>query len=1002
MSNPSTIKKHPRRTPAHLSVSLRHESFSESSPAPNAKLASNLVAGSSSLTRDAANESRNATSSISVNAQRWFEQSNEHPPTGKDRAYEDNEPPFFQDQGSNSSNSTLEHRRINLRLRNVQRSQNLTHSGTNGSGSDDYRSVIDDLTIENRKLKEKLRRYEASYNMQLEKDKLFELKVHGLPTRKKRELEDTLRAFASNMDGSAGTPSKRSRRSMPGMYGTEKSSSGTGSKNNSTSSTSNSRPINSDSAYASMSTSGPTSNSKLGKVKPDNRNNNVFKTLEEQKVQSFLHDIPQGLLAGNPTDMTEKQKKKEVVRRLERLFTGKSNGVRGDHSQPLQQQEVSKSAARADRAAKNEPLSCEGVREAHILRGRMEVDSPKAADNARECSDGSSINENHDSGSLVPSGSASPEQRPTRPLDLDPDREQIPSDNVEYIRHLGLSTPQLITENSSDVELDADGWVYLNLLFGMAQLHILSVSTDFVKSAVAEVSEKFQLSPDGRKIRWRGGTEGTYMSSGTSESEGNHQQDSPVESDSHEENRGKRPKMNMGLDSSRLSVPVRTRDPKAGLGITKASNIFHYKPIFRHQTSSDEDLSSYDGSGSRQSYFSDTGMISEAMDSRAYGSGARSSRRKRDGPIVFYSGAQFCVDYSGDRDGILTPQHNTNHSQTVLGAETCVASRAVLGRTPSGSFLAARPFKDYSIGPAFLQTPETRPKTPDLLKEDDYEDFEFMPGWALPKTSQRNRLQAFTASGLGGTRPADHFAISVKTRRTKLDDHLHTEIAASSAAPPHSRKFLRKLQTSSLQSSLPEGIDRMQGLRSASSDLSLESSISTAVETPVRIEAISTSQAHSLEPSFLPAPTYLSNFGNSEDESDVASSIASSGVFPLRQTRPYPAYNSTNEHNFGDVAMGDVVDEDYEDDNGDEDDDDAVVDSVDDDDDDSSIDFLAHARDIDPDTIAAREEEFESHAKKRFLKEIPAGSSAATIDGGSGYSSEIVTVGSASSQSLPA
>src|SRR5690349_15516782 len=61
--------------------------------------------------------------------------------------------------------------------------------------------------------------------------------------------------------------------------------------------------------------------------------------------------------------------------------------------------------------------------------------------------------------------------------------------------------------------MDADGWVYLNLLCNLAQLHIINVTPAFIRAAVSEKSTKFQLSPDGQKIRWRGGTHGTRFSS---------------------------------------------------------------------------------------------------------------------------------------------------------------------------------------------------------------------------------------------------------------------------------------------------------------------------------------------------------------------------------------------------------------------------------------------------------------------------------------------------------
>src|SRR2546430_14988813 len=118
--------------------------------------------------------------------------------------------------------------------------------------SDDFRSVIDDLTIENRKLKERLRKYEKLHSAHLQREKLFEVRVHGLPPKKKRELEETLRKFASSLDSSADDglqlPINSRQLALPRKMHSGQAPS---------SSTSYSRPY--DSAYASMSTSGPTS-----------------------------------------------------------------------------------------------------------------------------------------------------------------------------------------------------------------------------------------------------------------------------------------------------------------------------------------------------------------------------------------------------------------------------------------------------------------------------------------------------------------------------------------------------------------------------------------------------------------------------------------------------------------------------------------------------------------------------------------------------------------------
>jgi RNA:NAD 2'-phosphotransferase (TPT1/KptA family) len=91
---------------------------------------------------------------------------------------------------------------------------------------------------------------------------------------------------------------------------------------------------------------------------------------------------------------------------------------------------------------------------------------------------------------------------------------------MKYFRHLGLVPPELILTTSArpndDVRPDAEGWVYLNLLCNMVQLQTANVTPDFICKAVLGMSARFQLSPDGRKIRWHGGTDGTELNSDSS------------------------------------------------------------------------------------------------------------------------------------------------------------------------------------------------------------------------------------------------------------------------------------------------------------------------------------------------------------------------------------------------------------------------------------------------------------------------------------------------------
>jgi hypothetical protein len=76
------------------------------------------------------------------------------------------------------------------------------------SSSDDCdRGVIDDLTIEIQQLREELKWYKSTRADTLCKDMLFEVKVHGLNRKRKRELEAILREFVANPDGSLYAPS---------------------------------------------------------------------------------------------------------------------------------------------------------------------------------------------------------------------------------------------------------------------------------------------------------------------------------------------------------------------------------------------------------------------------------------------------------------------------------------------------------------------------------------------------------------------------------------------------------------------------------------------------------------------------------------------------------------------------------------------------------------------------------------------------------------------------
>lgn len=960
-----------RRPPAHLSVSLRNESpavsSADSAQALPRKRLEKLGRVSSRPARKASDNSNDSGNSSGI--EKWFDQSNSRPTISIDQTFVDGEPPFFlrRHESSNSLHDRSEPNRDVLPSRaNGEMATGVAHAATNGSSADEYRSVIDDLTIENRKLREKLKKYEnSSCSPHLDKDRLFEVKIHGLPAKKKRELEETLRSFAASIDGSRNSSTLNMK--VTSRNHRHQSSGQVSSHNPPSSSTSNSRPV--DSAYASMSNSGPTS---TFASTPGLTSNPQPKYVKGEKVQSYLHNIPQGLLPRKSTVMTEREKRKAVVRRLEQLFTGKTSLIGGDHSHPLQQQEVSRSATRADRAADG-LSSVEGLREANMLPYEMDVDPTKPGKISDDSSHETPLPKTvSDSTPEDSQDDSSPDQRPTRPLDLDPDRAQIPSDNVEYIRHLGISAPQFTRMESADAAADADGWIFLNLLVNMAQLHIINVTPDFVRSAVADVSEKFQLSKDGRKVRWRGGSEGTRLSSDSGASSTRNR--SPHESDSLDEITRKRRKRRKIKAGRFASVPIEGRDITVPVGSSYPSYL-HYKPLFRHQGSSSEESNSYDESDSPLERASGYGSGSEkySLGARHKSQDSRSSsvgRRGEDGTIVFYSGAQFCTDLSRDRGNISTPAHITgvgkdgysNHTLDALGSKPR-NEREPLCHANSGSNIPFRPFKDYSRVPDFLQSDETRPKTPDLVSMDPHH-MNFSPKWALVGPNEDRLPLDFSASGLGGTVPADHFITKVRTQRTILDGQTRARLSKFSAPGPALKRFYHRIPGSFLDAfkgsdaknspdSIAFGLASLQAFRSPSPQ------IRSQAELPVKIKIIST-YSSALEPSPLPAPSgYYAASSSTEDDSDASSS--SSGISYLHRDKSILQRSITSVSDPVRPTKLPFKDDERDIDEG------------------SSIDMLAPLRELDPDSIAAKEHEFERITRKD--------SSKASVAVESGYSS---------------
>ncbi|PON20243.1 frequency clock protein [Trichoderma gamsii] len=738
-------------------------------------------------------------------AEEWFNQANQNPTATFDSSAMNGEylssslighiskysntvdSPFFQKESDSSNEDKTFH---------FQSSPPRSQSKARSSSADDYRSVIDDLTMEIQKLKEDLKRYKQRGPDVLRKDKLFEIKIHGLPKMEKRELEATLREFITTLGDSPDTSSLQRNKKSSRHASRARMYSGTGSKSQSKHASlpsgSHTQPI--DSAYASMSTGACSSGTSLNRPQGGSQ----FKS-NEQKVENYLRNIPEGLYP-RLISMTNKQKKKLVVRRLERIFTGKIGSRYGRRSQLCQPPAVStapsaqatavdpsperpmvqepKPNVNANPSANLNPAP-ETMREARTLL--QEHQSRHTGKNNNSQDMGSASNSNEDqiepegNGNGSGSGNGSrrnpslrmpppPEQRPTRPRDLDPDRAQIPSENMEYIRRLVLVPPEStatpLERPNDDVHPDEVGWVYLNLLCNIAQLHIMNVTPDFVRNAVVDLSAKFQLSPDGRKIRWRGGRDGTKSSS---DSSGDLSQWSP-ETDDTENTKGDHHKRKKtGRSDYNPSKP--------GPQVSASSENFHYKPLFHHQKSPNEQ------SSKKESTLSFFGSTEESnTDSCGQSGSGASNRRKhrRNGTIIYYSGAPFCTDLSGD-PGDISPTTYTLSGDRERLVPQMQFVRPMPFRPGSWSSMNRRPLSDTNLDLGSMSKKDVNDGAgmPELVTESGDESSEFSMEFPWSDAQQILEVHPLESCGLGGVLPEDHFMVMVTTRRSKIDAYVN-------------------------------------------------------------------------------------------------------------------------------------------------------------------------------------------------------------------------------------
>lgn len=165
----------------------------------------------------------------------------------------------------------------------------------------------------------------------------------------------------------------------------------------------------------------------------------------------------------------------------------------------------------------------------------------------------------------------------------------------------------------------------------MAQLHLLNVTLSFVRLAVQEISTKFQVSQDGRKLRWLGCGEGTKTFGDKSDQSPQLKNNPEVATKSDLTGYGK---TQMACRPAEVSVQP------AG-----SNRRFEYTPLFRRKCRAKEQVES---SVRDRNASLDVWSTGKKNRGGASSTPSRCRKRRRPGLIIYYRSAPFCVDLQGD------------------------------------------------------------------------------------------------------------------------------------------------------------------------------------------------------------------------------------------------------------------------------------------------------------------------------------------------------------------
>ena len=409
----------------------------------------------------------------------------------------------------------------------------------------------------------------------------------------------------------------------------------------------------------------------------------------------------------------------------------------------------------------------EGSRQARVLPSTTKISLDASSDSGRpHKSAGSDAATSSKSGSpeslplakdaeTVSGDGSSDDQRPTRPLDLDTGRAQVAEDNMDYIRHLGLDAPSLTDQK----EQFTDEWLYLNLLFNMAQLHTLNVTPAFVRGAIAEISTCLELSEDGHRLRWKGDQRDSRSIEPTNSATSIVPTSTSSRIDVSRPTRELRHKSNgplneSGLDHGQLMLlsSIESQNKSNDLSRRRATKITAQSQSLSSHTTQKSSVSSslaLDGALTNTSSF-----VNSSSNSASVNNAVKTTSNSTSGPLIFYK-TTFYSDHTGDATLLKKSKFSEGTHSTALGSSNKVSQ-----------FSEIRGERTFS---RFRTLPPTSPFDTSAEVLEGLEDVQL----STRSTAIEERAPVeLPACGLGGSTPQDNFVLDVQYLRLRKQSRL--------------------------------------------------------------------------------------------------------------------------------------------------------------------------------------------------------------------------------------